>query len=64
MAGAVGTDTINVLRDRLNTGLRHIAFMVVPSAVAFLALGDIVAAALFETGGVTIGDASMCGDSR
>ena len=57
MAGAVGTDAIHVLRDRLNTGLRHIAFLVVPSAVVFLALGDIVAAALFETGRFTYADA-------
>ena len=57
MAGAVGTDAIHVLRDRLNTGLRHIAFLVVPSAVAFLALGDVVAAALFETGRFTYADA-------
>jgi putative peptidoglycan lipid II flippase len=57
MAGAVGTDAIHVLRDRLNTGLRHIAFLVVPSAVAFLALGDVVAAALFQTGRFTYADA-------
>jgi len=38
------------LRDRLNRGLRQIAFFVVPSAVAFLALGDVVAAALLQTG--------------
>jgi len=31
---------VNVyLRNRLNTGLRQIAFFVIPSAVAFLALG-------------------------
>ena len=57
MAGAVGTDAIHVLRDRLNAGLRQIAFLVVPSAVAFLALGDVVAAALFQTGRFTYGDA-------
>ncbi len=45
------------LRDRLNTGLRRIAFFVVPSAVAFLALGDVVAAALFQTGRFRHGDA-------
>ena len=45
------------VRDRVNTGLRHIAFFVVPSAVAFLALGDVVAAALFQTGRFTYGDA-------
>jgi len=38
------------LRQRLDGGLRHIAFLVVPSAMAFLALGDVIAAALFQTG--------------
>ena len=57
MSGAVGLDAIPVLRDRVNTGLRHIAFFVVPSAVAFLTLGDVVAAALFQTGRFTYRDA-------
>ena len=35
---------------RLDAGLRQIAFFVVPSAVAFLALGDVIAAALLQTG--------------
>ena len=45
-----GTDAANALRRRLDAGLRQIAFFVIPSAVVFLALGDVVAAALFETG--------------
>ena len=57
MSGDVGLDAIHVVRDRVNTGLRHIAFFVVPSAVAFLALGDVVAAALFQTGRFTYADA-------
>jgi putative peptidoglycan lipid II flippase len=57
MAGAVGLDAIHLLRDRVNTGLRQIAFFVVPSAVAFLTLGDVVAAALFQTGRFTSRDA-------
>jgi putative peptidoglycan lipid II flippase len=57
MSGAVGLDAMHVVRDRVNTGLRHIAFFVVPSAVAFLTLGDVVAAALFQTGRFTYGDA-------
>ncbi len=57
MSGAVGLDAMDVVRDRVNTGLRQIAFFVVPSAVAFLALGDIVAAALFQTGRFTSRDA-------
>ena len=57
MSGDVGLDAIHVVRERVNTGLRHIAFFVVPSAVAFLALGDVVAAALFQTGRFTYADA-------
>jgi putative peptidoglycan lipid II flippase len=57
MSGAAGLDAIDAVRDRVNTGLRHIAFFVVPSAVAFMALGDVVAAALFQTGRFTYADA-------
>jgi putative peptidoglycan lipid II flippase len=46
-ADAEGADA---LRVRLDSGLRRIAYFVIPSAVAFLALGDIVAAALLQTG--------------
>ena len=50
--GAAGADpgVADVLRRRLDAGLRQIAFFVVPSAVAFIALGDVIAAAVFETG--------------
>ena len=44
------------LRVRLDDGLRRIAFLVVPSAVAFVALGDVLAAALFQTGRFTRAD--------
>jgi putative peptidoglycan lipid II flippase len=52
MAGAMGADPAGseTVRHRLNAGLRQIAFFVVPSAMAFLALGDIVAAAILQTG--------------
>jgi len=52
MAGAVGTsaDASEALRRRLDAGLRQIAFFVVPSSMAFLALGDVVAAGLLQTG--------------
>src|SRR5262245_56801637 len=40
----------SALRARLDAGLRQIAFFVVPSAMAFLMLGDVVAAALLQTG--------------
>lgn len=38
------------LRQRLDRGFRQIAFFVVPSAMMFLAFGDVVAGALFQTG--------------
>jgi len=57
MSGAVGLNATDALRGRVNTGLRQIAFFVVPSAVAFLMLGDVVAAALFQTGRFSYGDA-------
>ncbi len=38
------------LRKRLNAGLSKIAFFIIPSAAAFLFLGDIVVSALFQTG--------------
>jgi putative peptidoglycan lipid II flippase len=52
MSGIAGADpaSIEAVRVRLDAGLRRIAFFVVPSAVAFLALGDVVVAALFQTG--------------
>jgi putative peptidoglycan lipid II flippase len=52
MAGAHAADRFgaDAVRTRLNAGLRQIAFFVVPSALAFLALGDVIAAALLQTG--------------
>jgi len=38
------------LRRRLEAGVRRLALFVVPSEVAFLALGDVLAALLFQTG--------------
>ena len=50
MAGDAGATTPRRCALRLDRGLRQIAFFVVPSAVAFLALGDVIAAALLQTG--------------
>jgi putative peptidoglycan lipid II flippase len=52
MSGAASADkgVAEALRLRLDAGLRRIAFFVVPSAMAFLALGDVVAGALLQTG--------------
>jgi len=44
------------LRNRLDQGLRRISFFIVPSAVAFLALGDVIAAVLYQTGKFTHAD--------
>jgi putative peptidoglycan lipid II flippase len=41
------------LRERLDAGLRRIAFFVVPSAMAFLALGDVLLGALLQSGEFT-----------
>ncbi|MBN2159458.1 MAG: murein biosynthesis integral membrane protein MurJ [Spirochaetes bacterium] len=58
MSKTVGSDAevAEQLRKRLNRGLRQIAFFVVPSAVAFLALGDMVVAPIFQRGKFTGGD--------
>ena len=55
MASAVGSESerAGYLRGRLDGGLRQIAFFVVPSAMAFLALGDVVAGALYQSGAFT-----------
>jgi putative peptidoglycan lipid II flippase len=45
-----GEATAEAIRRRLEAGLRQIAFCVIPSTVAFLALGDVIAAALLQTG--------------
>ena len=38
------------LRRRLDAGLNRIAFFIVPSAMAMLALGDVITAVLYQTG--------------
>lgn len=52
MSSALGdhADVAAQLRVRLNAGLRQIAFFIVPSAMAFLALGDVVAGLVFQSG--------------
>jgi putative peptidoglycan lipid II flippase len=53
--GAAGV-VAEALRQRLDQGLRRISFFIVPSAVAFLALGDVIAAVLYQTGKFTRDD--------
>lgn len=52
MSSELGSDeaVARALRTRLHDGLHRIAFYVVPSAAAFLALGDIVGGTLYQTG--------------
>lgn len=52
MSSALGDEgeVAGYLRQRLNAGLRQIAFFIVPSSAALLALGDVITAALFQTG--------------
>jgi putative peptidoglycan lipid II flippase len=52
MSGALGSqaEVAEVLRKRLDAGLRQIAFLVVPSAAAFLILGDVIVGAIYLTG--------------
>ncbi len=52
MSRVTGTkeEIVQAVEVRLTTGIRRIAFFVVPSAVAFVVLGDVVTAMLFQTG--------------
>ncbi len=55
MASALGTsdEVSHQLQRRLNAGLQRIAFFIVPSVVAMLAFGDVMTAALYQTGEFT-----------
>lgn len=44
------TGATEALTDRLNAGLRQIALFVVPSTAGYLLLGDVIVAALYQTG--------------
>jgi putative peptidoglycan lipid II flippase len=52
----MSSSTTEAIRTRLSAGLRRISFFVIPSAVAFIALGDIVAGAIFQHGKFTAAD--------
>ncbi len=60
MSGATGeaAEVAAALRSRLESGLRRVAFFVIPSAVAFVAIGWVLAAALYEGGRFTRDHAS------
>lgn len=52
MSSAIGSDEARAkkLHERLGPALRRVVFLVVPSAVAFLAIGNAIIALLFQTG--------------
>jgi putative peptidoglycan lipid II flippase len=52
MSSALGNEqqVHEQLRRRLGEGLQRIAFFIVPSSMAFIALGDVIAAVLYQTG--------------
>jgi putative peptidoglycan lipid II flippase len=49
-------EVASFLRRRLSAGLRRIAFFIIPSAAAFLVLGDVLGGALYQTGQFRHGD--------
>jgi putative peptidoglycan lipid II flippase len=52
MSSALGTqaEIAEVLRQRLRQGLQQIAFFVIPSAVGFVLLGDVIVATIYRSG--------------
>ncbi len=52
MSGTVGSEgeVAEALRRRLDFGLRQIVYFVVPSAMGFLALGDVITGAIYQSG--------------
>ncbi|HYW49588.1 MAG TPA: murein biosynthesis integral membrane protein MurJ [Gemmatimonadaceae bacterium] len=60
MSGEAGDDAVRsaALRTRLDANQHRIAYFIVPSAAAFLAVGDAIAAALFRSGQFQADDAT------
>ncbi|MGH7590093.1 MAG: murein biosynthesis integral membrane protein MurJ [Gemmatimonadales bacterium] len=58
MSSALGSEAevARQLRGRLESGIRRIAFFVVPSAVGFLALGAVMARVIFQSGRFSVAD--------
>jgi putative peptidoglycan lipid II flippase len=70
MASARGDAEARVrqLKDRLTSSTRRVLFLVVPSAVAFIAIGDSIITLLFQTGRFTAADTGrvwvvLCGSA-
>jgi putative peptidoglycan lipid II flippase len=58
---AVGAQPNDQLRARIAVGFRRIAFFVMPSAFAFVALGPAIVGALFQTGRFDADDTALVG---
>lgn len=58
LSGGGGT-AAQALRNRLDHGLARVAFYVVPTAAAYLVLGDLVVATLLQTGRFDAGDTRL-----
>lgn len=58
---AAGTAPNDLLRGRIAVGFRRIAFFVVPSAFAFVAVGPAIVGALFQTGRFDADDTALVG---
>jgi putative peptidoglycan lipid II flippase len=58
---AAGAAPNDLLRGRIAVGFRRIAFFVVPSAFAFVAVGPVIVGALFQTGRFDADDTVLVG---
>lgn len=58
MSSALGTteQVATTLRQRILASTKRVGFFVVPSAVGFIALGDVITAAIYQTGKFTHAD--------
>jgi len=59
MSSTLGTDeqVATTLRQRIAASTKRVGFFVVPSAVGFIALGDVITAAIYQTGKFSHADA-------
>lgn len=59
MSSTLGTDeqVATTLRQRIAASTKRVGFFVVPSAVGFIALGDVITAMIYQTGKFSHGDA-------
>jgi len=61
MSKALGSpeEVAGQLHQRLNAGLRRIAFFIIPSTMAFLVLGNVIAAAVYQRGQFSAADSMI-----